>query len=60
MKCKYCYGNDQDMPCAYPGELKPGCLRDSRLKAEMYEKFKNNIPENIRRTDDFMDERSAL
>lgn len=30
-QCSYCRGNDKDMPCAYPGEGKPGCLRDARL-----------------------------
>lgn len=29
--CPYCGGNDQDTPCAYPSEGKPGCLRDIRL-----------------------------
>lgn len=32
-RCAYCHGNDRDMPCAYPSEGKPGCLRDQRLKA---------------------------
>lgn len=32
-KCTYCGGNDRDMPCAYPSEKKPGCLRDTRLYA---------------------------
>jgi hypothetical protein len=32
-RCKSCGGNDGDMPCAYPGEGKPGCLRDTRLAA---------------------------
>lgn len=30
--CVACGGNDRDAPCAYPGEGKPGCLRDARLK----------------------------
>jgi len=30
-ECPYCHGNDQSAPCAYPGEGKPGCLRDARL-----------------------------
>lgn len=30
-RCPYCGGNDKDMPCAYPSEGKPGCLRDVRL-----------------------------
>lgn len=30
--CTYCHGNDRDVPCAYPSEGKPGCLRDARLK----------------------------
>jgi hypothetical protein len=32
-RCPMCYGNDADMPCAYPGEEQPGCLRDIRLAA---------------------------
>lgn len=28
--CTYCNGNDVDMPCAFPSEGKPGCLRDER------------------------------
>ena len=32
-ECPACNGNDRDMPCAYPGEGKPGCLRDARLAA---------------------------
>lgn len=31
--CGYCGGNDGNVPCAYPGEGKPGCLRDARLAA---------------------------
>lgn len=31
-RCSYCGGNDGDMPCAYPGENKPGCLRTQRLQ----------------------------
>lgn len=31
-KCSVCGGNDQDMPCAFPGEKQPGCLRDARLQ----------------------------
>lgn len=30
-KCPACQGNDSDMPCAYPGHFKAGCLRDDRL-----------------------------
>lgn len=30
--CPWCRGNDRDMPCLYPSEGKPGCLRDARLK----------------------------
>jgi len=33
--CSYCHGNDRNMPCAYPSEGKPGCLRDARLAAEL-------------------------
>jgi len=55
MICKFCNGNDFDKPCAYPGEHKPGCLRDSRLKAEKYNKIKLSIPEHIRRIDNFLD-----
>jgi hypothetical protein len=33
-RCKSCGGNDADMPCAYPGEGRPGCLRDARLAGE--------------------------
>jgi hypothetical protein len=33
-ECMYCHGNDRNMPCAYPGEGKPGCLRDKRLACE--------------------------
>jgi hypothetical protein len=33
-RCKSCGGNDGDMPCAYPGEGKPGCLRDARRAAQ--------------------------
>jgi len=33
-ECSYCRGNDRDMPCAYPSEGKPGCLRDIRLRRE--------------------------
>lgn len=29
--CAACGGNDREAPCAYPGEGKPGCLRDARL-----------------------------
>jgi len=29
--CSFCRGDDQQMPCAYPSEGKPGCLRDARL-----------------------------
>lgn len=32
--CPYCNGNDLDMPCAYPGEGQPGCLRDKRFLIE--------------------------
>lgn len=32
-ECNYCNGNDNDKPCAYPSENKPGCLRDERLSA---------------------------
>jgi len=32
LTCAYCHGNDRDMPCAYPSESKPGCLRDQRLR----------------------------
>lgn len=28
--CEACLGNDADMPCAYPGERVPGCVRDKR------------------------------
>lgn len=28
MICPVCNGNNKDMPCAYPGESKPGCLKD--------------------------------
>lgn len=31
--CPTCGGNDLEMPCAYPGEGKPGCLRDVRLQS---------------------------
>jgi hypothetical protein len=31
--CPACGGNDRDMPCAYPSEGRPGCLRDARLTA---------------------------
>ena len=30
-RCKSCNGNDGDMPCAYPGENKHGCLRNARM-----------------------------
>lgn len=30
--CTVCGGNDADMPCAYPGDKKKGCLRDVRLQ----------------------------
>lgn len=30
-RCPFCQGNDADMPCAYPGEDWPGCLRYDRL-----------------------------
>lgn len=30
-KCTACGGNDNDAPCAYPGEGLPGCLRERRL-----------------------------
>lgn len=30
-RCPACQGNDGNMPCAYPSEGKPGCLRDKRL-----------------------------
>ena len=33
-ECPYCHGNDRDVPCAYPSEGKPGCLRDARLAVE--------------------------
>jgi hypothetical protein len=33
-RCESCVGNDADMPCAYPGEDKPGCLRDARLRVD--------------------------
>lgn len=33
VQCQSCNGNDRDMPCAYPSEGKPGCLRDQRLAA---------------------------
>lgn len=29
--CPACNGNDADMPCAYPGDNQPGCIRDERL-----------------------------
>ncbi len=29
--CTYCHGDDRSIPCAYPSEGKPGCLRDARL-----------------------------
>lgn len=32
--CPTCQGNDMDMPCAYPSESKPGCLRDKGLARE--------------------------
>ena len=44
MKCKYCNGNDKDMPCLYPSENKDGCLRDIRIKSAREKKF-NTIPE---------------
>jgi hypothetical protein len=31
--CTACGGNDGNMPCAYPSQGKPGCLRDARLAA---------------------------
>ena len=27
MICPTCNGNNKDMPCAYPSENKPGCLK---------------------------------
>jgi hypothetical protein len=30
--CPYCHGNDGAIPCAYPSEGKPGCLRDARVR----------------------------
>ena len=30
-ECPACKGNDADMPCAYPGDQLPGCLRVARL-----------------------------
>ncbi len=30
-RCPVCGGNDANMSCAYPGEGRPGCWRDSRL-----------------------------
>lgn len=32
--CPVCQGNDADMPCAYPGEDKPGCLLAARRLRE--------------------------
>ncbi len=29
--CRHCGGNDKDVPCAYPSDGAPGCLRDQRL-----------------------------
>ena len=36
--CKYCNGNDKNVPCAYPSQKKDGCLRDVRLKEEAEER----------------------
>lgn len=33
--CSYCGGNDRDVPCLWPSEGKPGCLRDARLAREL-------------------------
>jgi len=30
--CQNCKGNDAGMPCAFPGDGKPGCLRDARME----------------------------
>lgn len=32
--CTACGGNDANVPCAYPGEGQPGCLRDLRLSED--------------------------
>ncbi len=36
-RCPMCYGNDGDMPCAYPSAKAQGCLRDKRLAREALE-----------------------
>lgn len=28
--CPVCYGNNGDLPCAYPGENLKGCIMDSQ------------------------------
>lgn len=40
-QCQYCGGNDKDVPCAYPGTLRPKCLRDYRLDLESKIKINN-------------------
>ncbi len=36
-RCPTCYGNDGNMPCAYPSAKAEGCLRDKRLAREALE-----------------------
>lgn len=31
IRCPVCGGNDANVPCAYPGDNPPGCLRAWRL-----------------------------
>jgi hypothetical protein len=41
--CPACAGNDADLPCAFPGEGRTGCLRDLRLRKKA-ETQQANLP----------------
>jgi hypothetical protein len=43
--CRVCGGNDRDAPCAYPGERRPGCLRDVRMAKERKARLKPLTPD---------------
>jgi hypothetical protein len=43
-RCPVCNGNDADLPCAYPWERVPGCLRDKRTEKFMKQFKEINWP----------------
>jgi hypothetical protein len=44
--CPSCrYGPDE---CSYPGEAKPGCLRDKRIREDLNERLKMTSTKELR------------